>query len=382
MIRTLVCATLLFAMTVAATALATEPRSGFEAEGLLLRVPDIGNGYRVGDDSGCGGLGTENAPSSVAQLTITYRPTGCSIELERLWRASTPPPANGARLIESVAFVFPTADGAAAALRVAGDFARYVLLDPEGLVPASEQIALGEQALVFAESHRFTIVWRKGGVVALVHVNGQSAHKARQTALSLARLQENRIENPTPLPTGANDDREVAIDDPHLPVPVYWLGRRFTPGHGLPRLELTGSEEDLKLDPGLLIAARIDYSGRHGAVALDLWKPRRWARFKSSRYTSDASWRSPCAEKRVIRLPRGHAELFGGYAPRARPIGITPVADAARRCPTGRADEFVAYVYLPRVVIAVNMPLCMRCFGRYESFRALMAVVRSLRPRR
>jgi hypothetical protein len=281
-------------------------------------------------------------------------------------------------LVESIAFVFPSVEGASAAFHVAGDFARYVLLDSQGLDPAAERVAVGEEAMAFAGRSRFTVFWRRGAVVALVHVHGATDAGAKKAALSLADVQEKWIENPTALPRGANDDREVPLDDPHLGAPVWWLGRHFSPGHGLPRLTLALSQEKIQQDPGHTIAASIEYS-QNGGITLHLWKPARWKRFKSSKFGRAASWRSPCAEKRTLRLRRGRAELFGGYSSRHpfKPAPLpTPVPIAARHCPTRKRDEFVALVYLPHVVVEVKTA------GSYESFKGLTALVRGLRPRR
>jgi len=204
-------------------------------------------------------------------------------------------------------------------------------------------------------------------------------------------VQQSRIERPTPVPPGVNDDREVALEDPRLGVPVYWLGRRFDPGPALPALRLETASGVYGPEECLWMAASIDYAGRNAGVVLELWKPRRWARFKRTRLCRANSWSSPCARKRVVSLPRGRAELFAGHAPRerkrAKPVPSAPPARASvsASCPKRPPDDFVAHVYLPRVVVTINMSSCRRCDtegGRYESFRALTAVVRGLRPRR
>jgi hypothetical protein len=356
---------------------------------MVLRLSDIGKGYRIDSDSGCGGLGVENAPESVRQIVLAYSPKGCSMHFNRVWtdrRGTT----KGARLVESVAFVFPTPAAAAAGLRAAADFAGYVLLDPGGLTPSAERVALGDEAIVLAQRRHFTVVWRRGNVLSIIHVRGRNAGPAKRAALPLARRQDTRIEKPTPVPTGANDDREVALDNPRLGISVHWLGRSFAPGRGLPRLALESTEGPIEPEEGFEMVAIVNYEGRRGGVSLDLWEPARWARFMGSKL-GRGSWSSPCARKRTVLLPRGHAEIFGGYAPREKagpppPISSPALAKrSARRCPSRRPDDFVAHVYLPGVVVAVNMPRCLRCdseSGRYESFKGLTAVVRGLRLRR
>ena len=356
---------------------------------LVLRLPDVGNGYRIDSDSGCGRIGVEDAPQHVRQLILTYWPTGCEMIFNRWWLDSGGPP-KGARQIQSGAFVFPSVASATEAMGMAADLARHVLGDYGGFTPHAEPFALGDETKLFAVGRDFTIAWRRGAVLALLHVDGRSPALARQAALSLARVQQSRIERPTPVPPGANDDLEVALEDPRLSVPVYWLGRRFDPER-LPALRLESAEGNYGPEECLWMAASIDYVGRRAGVVLELWKPKRWARFKRTRLCRANSWSSPCARKKVVSLRRGRAELFAGYAPRdrtaARPVPLTPSAHAraAASCPKRPRDDFVAHVYLPRVVVTVNMAACRRCdteSGRYESFKALTAVVRGLRLRR
>lgn len=49
---------------------------------LMLRLTDLGTGYTIGDDTGCG-IGTENAPDNLAQAVIAHLPESCSIEFQR-----------------------------------------------------------------------------------------------------------------------------------------------------------------------------------------------------------------------------------------------------------------------------------------------------------
>jgi hypothetical protein len=367
----------------------------------VLRLPDVGQGYVIGDDSGCGGLGTENAPPSVAHIAVTYYPVySCSTEFERLWRARKRTPARGALYVSSTAFVFATDDGVRAGFGAGRDLVAYELgLQSKDLTPRSERPVLGDQASIFFVADAFAlgrggmpglaVLWRQGRVLGVLYVVGLRESTAKRVALSLARRQTMRIAKPTPVPPRANDDREVALDDPGLRLPVYWLGRRFAPRHGLPRVELYGSSRNVEPEEGFEMAATVSYAGRRGGVTLDLWKPRRWAHFRRSKL-GRGFWDSPCARRRTVPLRRGHAELFAGYPPReGKPVQPVPVGKHAARvgaanCPKRRPKGFVAHVYLPRVVVAVDMPACFRgCWdpGSYSSFKGLAAVVRGLRPR-
>jgi hypothetical protein len=182
-------------------------------------------------------------------------------------------------------------------------------------------------------------------------------------ALSLARRQEQRIAQPTRLPARANDDRGVRLDDPHIRMPVWWLGLRFAPGRRLPQLKLAYifGPPDAPDEPGN--RASLGYEGRRDGITIDLWQPRRWAQVRRSRYAR-GFWDKPCARRRAVALAHGHAVLF-------------------RSC-ARRHARFVAHVYLPGAVLDVG-PYCVRCdrgAGAYGSFKALTKVVRALRRRR
>jgi hypothetical protein len=342
----------------------------------VLRLPDVGQGYVIGDDSGCGGLGTENAPSSVAQIAVTYYPVYiCSMEFERLWRAPKRTPTRGALYVSSTAFVFATDEGARAAFGIGKDLLAYELgIEAKDLAARSERPALGDEASIFFIAHAFApgrtdrpglaVLWRRRGVLGALYVFGLREDRARQVTLTLARRQQERIEKPTPLPPKANDDREVRLDNPRLGIKIYWLGLRFAPGHRLPPVGLADVEGPLRDPDDVGYRATMTYEAERDGIVLDLWKPRRWASYRRSRF-GRGFWDKPCARRRTVWLPRGHAELF-------------------KSCAGKRRARFVAHVYLPGAVVDAG-PYCVRCAagsGRYGSFKGLSAVARGLRLRR
>jgi hypothetical protein len=164
------------------------------------------------------------------------------------------------------------------------------------------------------------------------------------------------------VPPEANDDREVRLDNPRLGISVYWLGLRFAPNRRLPRVKLAyvSGPERARGGPGH--RARIEYEAKGDGIVLALWKPRRWARFRRSKF-GQGFWDRACARKRTVPLPHGHAELF-------------------RSCSKRRA-RFVAHVYLPDIVVGAG-PYCVRCqagSGAYGSFKGLTAIAGGLRLR-
>ena len=62
-------------------------------------------------------------------------------------------------------------------------------------------------------------------------------------------------------------------------------------------------------------------------------------------------------------------------------------AERQKRCGQRRRDVFLAHVYLPEVVVSVNVPHCFHCVRRdgrsdpYNSLAGMRAVVRGLRLR-
>ncbi len=78
------------------------------------------------------------------------------------------------------------------------------------------------------------LVWRSGDVLATVFASAGSLEASDRIAEELARHQQAHIEAPTPYTRAERNTSEVGLDDPALTLPVYWLGRSFRPGHGLP----------------------------------------------------------------------------------------------------------------------------------------------------
>jgi hypothetical protein len=160
---------------------------------------------------------------------------------------------------------------------------------------------------------------------------------------------------------------------------VYWFGRSFDAPGPLPKLRLAAATV-LGTGPG--DAVKLDYGGTtHGrvvGVTLDLWEPAAWARFKRTRL-GRLVWDSPCAHETTVRLASGHAEIFAGYGA-SRPL--------ARPCPATPPDRVLAHVYLPGVVVAVDMPYCYACAQApsvrdpFETVAGMTAVARSLERRR
>jgi hypothetical protein len=347
----------------------------------MLRLSDVGTGYTIGDDTGCGG-GVENAPANLAQAIIAHLPEGCSIEFEH--------PPSLSPYVESTAMSFHTPDGPGTLFSLRRELFRYMT----GIERLTEhpQTGIGEEARLFLTRDAFVpggsrsdrpgaaVFWRRGLALGIVLVAGRR-DRATRMAQRLAARQDTRMQNPTPIPAGENDDRQVPLEDPRLGVPVRWLGLRFAP-RGLEPLELAYTFGPERPEDGLPgTRARLEYETgrpRAGPLDLEMWRPADWRRVSRS-LRGRQLWRTKCARARRVRLGAGYAIVYSGHARLPR----------SGRCPTRPRDSFAALAYFRRVVVAVNMPYCTRCAegvtGRnapYNSVRGMKAIVRGLRPHR
>jgi hypothetical protein len=346
---------------------------------LMLRLSDLGPGYTIGDDTGCG-IGVENAPDNLAQAIVTHLPESCSIQFEH--RRLSP-------YVESGAVTFRTPDGVATLFALRREMFSY----ESGVQRVMEEpyAGVGEEARLFRLGDAYipggrdrpgaAVVWRRGLLLGTVLVAGPKEPRAVRMAQRLAVRQDRRMLAPTPLGPRDNYDLEVPFADPRIRAPIPWLGRRFAPGRGLVplRLAYTWGPERPEPDERLPTPrARLEYEARRlrtGGVELLIWRPIQWRRI-SRGLGAHQLWRTPCTRARQVRLRRGHAVVYSGYA-RLRRGG---------RCPARRRDSFAAVVFFRRVVVTVNMPFCDRCAdgvtGRnapYNSVKGMTAVVRALR---
>jgi hypothetical protein len=223
------------------------------------------------------------------------------------------------------------------------------------------------------------LVWRSGNTLAVVMAVGQSFAEDDQAAVELARRQQAHIRRPTRYTRAERFDGEVGLDDPALETPVYWLGRHFRPGNGLPNDRLygsyssDGSEEET---PGALL-----YLG-YKRIWLDTWTQATWPQYAGTPAArAISSWH--CTKTKTIEVPGGYATIYGGYK------------ENYRRCPTQEPQAFTARVYIGDLVIAVNpIPLSppdppgfppeglfIETVNPYGSFKGMEAIVRGLRLR-
>jgi hypothetical protein len=237
-----------------------------EPAAMMLRLSDLPAGFRYGDDAGCGGLGTtEGRHPELDELLVEARPRWCVGDFAREWGG---PPRN----VVTGLFLFGSDEHATRVWRfrrpLFDHFARIRLTTERGRGEAVSFDSQGLQQFGAGEA------WRDGRLVVAVYEEGLAGERGRGFARGLAAKQRARIESPS---SPQEDDRELALEDPALELPVYWLGRRFTPP-GLPVLTLERAEY-LRGGPGPEV--EIDYAGEGGGVTLFLWGAADWRRANS-----------------------------------------------------------------------------------------------------
>jgi len=342
---------------------------------LTLRLSDVGPGYLMGDDSGCGVIAGEGATWELTQIYLDHPHLGCAAQLTEMWAPVGSPPRPSA--ITSAAYLFRDTTGPALELQQARDVVAYVAgVARDSLTPLSAP-AIGDEAVAFRTDDALVlgranrpgaiVLWRSGRVLALVLAADLRADVV-SAATWLADAQQRRIANPSPLRPGENDDAEVPLDDPGLAPDVRWLGHDLRP-RGLPRLVLR--ESSIEGDNGAVATLRYGSRPYNSDVQLDLWRRADWRRLVRTRF-GQLVWHERCARATSVPVPVGRAVIYAGYERPQKHCGDTP------------PDRFLAHVVYKGVVVAVNAVGCFRCrdaTGPYDSRAGMRAVVRAMRPR-
>jgi hypothetical protein len=347
----------------------------------VLSPSDLPRGYRTGDDGSCGPMipTAEKRWPALDPIFLQAQAQACVVELRR----TSASPAIGPAAVWSAAFVFEELRDARRLFAARAELVRMTAhLKPSTSTP----LDLGDEAALLRSEAVYgrgaAVVWRSGTVVAVlgtepgwdqpVDVAATRAFASRQQAL---------IANPA-AKTAPVDETEIVLDDPTLHLPVYWLGRTFALGGGLPGLTLR-SVPVVSTHPGEGPGNKVELPYRAAepgtpGVTLSLWEPVRWERFIKTRL-GRLIWDSPCSRRWIVKVADGRAEIFAGYGT-SSPL--------SRPCPSRPPDRVIAHVYLPGVVVAVNLPYGYCCAGRfsrgpdpYDTRAGMIAVVRALQPR-
>lgn len=356
---------------------------GASSRQMLLRLHDLPPGYignLVSAETGaldqCDYLHPAEPQPALAAFVNRYSPKGCFGIYVRLYREPGSPPAPP--VVGTGALDAGSIEAAEAGLAVAPELISHITEDlvPKEVAP-TEIIGDATRLLHWQKvpslfkpgySSGSFLAWRSGSVLATVFVDGFRLAADDRVAAELAHIQQSRIEHPTPYTASERDDTEVPLEDPALEIPIYWLGRHFSPGHGLPSLRLLDTASRGGPRASLLYSDHRNLSHAE-AVYLNLWSLRQWKQLEGKRGELPGSLR--CATSTRLKLPRGHALIYRGFE------------GSRGSCPTRRRGSYTARVYLGRVVITAETgSICAVCFGAgteaYDSLAGMKAIVKGL----
>jgi hypothetical protein len=369
---------LAFAACALALGVAAAPATAATADPapLLLRLPDLPSGYGL--------LSRDCDHDTPLSDVVPSADRTCESYFARFW-ASSPAPEPDPAVVISAALVFETAQRAAAVLdnprRVASSLA--VETDREDFKVLEPAPAIGDEAVLLRAADDSTaVVWRSGPVLAVLlaetgfHPRGETVDL--QTTIALAAAQQARIAAPTPLQRTDYDSSEVALDDPGLALPVWWLDRELPRRGRLPALRLLTS-----LPSGLFDDAGPDFGpallygpgGTRSNVVLTLVRPSLLRR-PAMRRELRRMRRDPCSMVRHVTRPDGRATIFQ-RSPRCPKLDIRETPDAL--------DDTTAVVVLHGAVVFAYADGCVSCRGpvsRYESIAGMRRIVKALRLRK
>jgi hypothetical protein len=376
----------------AAVALAAGTSQKREAA-QLLRLNDLPLGYQTAEleeDRGhvaeCEALTEpEDTPPRMLAFIRRYHPRGCIFGFQFTYAepaAQQQPTFVGTGVLDAKSVA-----EAKAGLAVMPEMLGRLVGDkvPRKAAPPTE---VGAQTLLFHSQARVALdgstsvsflVWRSGSTLAAVMAVGPKVGVDDKAAASFAARQQARIVKPTPLTATDNYDAEVALENPALDLPVYWLGGRFQTGGGVHEAILGSSwfvpkpiperTED-GITEGPLPKLRLTYSNPIN-LRLDIWGPAEWSTFAESK-TAKAIVTWKCTKTRTVEVPGGTATIYLGYD-----------KDYAR-CPSKPPHTATAWVKFGEDTVIVDAPSApdfIEANSPWGSFAAMEAVVKALRPR-
>ncbi len=357
----------------------------------LPHLGDLPDGYRVGDDGGCGQITLENADEGLVRLLELGAPTPpriCKREISRAWsqRDDSEPPLV---LAETVEWKDPQV--AAQAFASLPDVARWT--NGTSLTPIGRPAGMGDESETYTSTTALVggqpdgaataIAWREDAVTGLVIVAGIDGGRAEPLARRLAGVMLTRLRDPSE-PTDAKlDDRTVALDDPALDVAVWWLGERWTSPVDGSVFELASSSALAPPGSGPGSRAEIQYvpegSVGGGGITVAMWRTADWTAFAGTRLGTLA-FDPPCGQTRTVSHSEGSARLItiaGG--------GDT---DPAAGCGSASgASRSWAVATLGQDVVTVDLPPCLACVapvpssGPIDTPDGVIAVLQSLERR-
>jgi hypothetical protein len=379
MARALTLAASLVLLAASTASAVTKPTGELVAgsEETVLRLHDLPPGYQIGDDSGCGPLGPGEGDQRRGRLErrylrwlVRYWPEACFYQYEQIFEVPGLGPAPP--LVETQTLNTPGEAAGASGFKL---YAAILNRSKEGRRRKAVSIApSGARALLIRSRNELVegkihqpatfLFWRYGKLISFVEAAGMNPRRNDRAAFHFAQVQQERLEHPSPYTEAERDDTEVWLDDPSLKFPIYWVGRRFEPGQGLPATELEDAFTRAVGPPGE--KATLWYEGFN----LDAWTSRSWKRFQPT-VLGRLNLKRDCVRKREVELEGGRAVVYAGYGRRH-----------LRSCPEQPPDDYWAIARLGGMVIGVNLALCTRCIdhgdGPYDSLAGMRAILSAL----
>jgi hypothetical protein len=295
---------------------------------LLLRLHDLPPGYlnvELQEDQGeqtlCSRLHHSHDDSkALAKLVDRFHPKGCVGAYYRVFTVPGQPPEP---LLAGTGALEMSSDRAAdAAWSVVPQLLGELFHDrppQEAAAPAkvgsATKLFHAPQPRIYPFLRKVAptasfLAWRSRNTLAVVMAVGQSFAEDDQAAVELAQRQQVHIRVPTRYTRAERFDGEVSLDDPAIDVPVYWLGRNFRPGGGLPDNRLFDSYFTGKATPetfdGFAEAPSAPLNIDYENIRLGTWTPATWRVFTRSKSSKAiTSWK--CTRARTIAFPEGTA---------------------------------------------------------------------------
>jgi hypothetical protein len=352
----------------------------------LLRLADVGPGHfflvipEEGSDRPppkllCGRVDPADQERKLKQFLDRHPVGGCFTTYATFFPVEGDPAYH---VVGSGALDTGSPTVAAAGMTVAPQLLSHMFNDELPMaVPASQTVGDETRLFriayfpIFGDEHpnASLLAWRSGGVLAAIFVQGGEATNDRE-AVEFARVQQQRIENPTPYTKAERYDREVGFEDPAINVPIYWLGRTVKPGRSLPAAKLESGASVERFGGGLP-QQRLGIHYTH-ELELRTWTAVGWKHFSSTRRGRNATdWR--CTKETEVPLAEGSATLYAAYD------------RDYKSCPKGAPTFHFAVAEIGDTIVAVNLPTCKRCNpaedkSPYNSAAGMSAVVKALRP--
>jgi hypothetical protein len=302
--------------------------------------------------------GGKNKPPTPYEIFFDRTATSsCVLAYERLYRAAGAPA--GPKAVFSFTLATPSVTAATEALadgqlsRELGTEAVSDATVEEGFRAAGSPPALGEGARRFRTNHFYfndvtdtpgtMVIWHQGKLVGGILAGGAKPAVNDAAAARYGALQQKLMEAPRPYDEAEAEDIPTFLGNPDLGVPVYWLGKDFTPRGKTLSFSFSRADARPHLEqPGVDQRMSIEYGPE---LYLDSWTPGGWRKFSHTSFGRRQS-SSLCTRLRSVKLREGHAVI---YASRGK---------GGATCPYPAIPGLAAHVFLPGVVIAVGELAC------------------------